>query len=132
MLNLIVAASFEHVQEAHEIALDVRVRMRERVAYAGLRRQVNHALETVFGEQLLDRRAVAKLLAHETETRMLLEPDDARLLERRIVVIVHDIETDHLISASQQPLARVIADETGSAGDQNFRHADPQGDGRPF
>ena len=44
MLDAVVPAALEDVEEADEVAVDVGVRVGQRVAHAGLRGQVDHAL----------------------------------------------------------------------------------------
>jgi hypothetical protein len=45
---------------------------------------------------------------------------EARLLERYVVVLVEVVETDNLVTARQQALRRVRADESGGAGHENL------------
>jgi tRNA threonylcarbamoyladenosine modification (KEOPS) complex Cgi121 subunit len=51
MLHAAVAAALKHIHEAHQIAVDVGIGIEQRVAHPGLRRQVDHALETFVGKQ---------------------------------------------------------------------------------
>jgi hypothetical protein len=46
MLNRVMAAAFEDVHEADQIAVDVGVGVEQRVAHAGLGGQMDHSLET--------------------------------------------------------------------------------------
>jgi hypothetical protein len=51
MLNRVLAAAFEDVHEADQIAVDLGVGVEQRVAHTGLCSQVDHPLETFTGEQ---------------------------------------------------------------------------------
>ncbi len=94
------------------------MRVRERVAHAGLRRQVDDARERVPREQRLHRGAVGEFDPLEREARMR-KPLQPRLLQPRVVVIIQVVDADHRLAARQQALSQVIADEAGSAGDEN-------------
>ena len=61
----IVAAAFEHVDEAFEIGVDVSVRMVGRITHAGLRREMDHDRETMLLKQGLRRRAVRQVELRE-------------------------------------------------------------------
>ena len=123
MLHAGVAAPFEDVDEPDEVALDVRVRIRDRVSHARLRGQVDHAIEALFPEEARHAVTVGQVHAEETESRLGGESRDARLLQRGIVVVVDVIEAHHLIATRQQPFAGMIADEARGSGHQNFCHA---------
>jgi hypothetical protein len=51
-------AALQHVHEADEVAVDVGMRVLQRIAHAGLRRQVDHAVEALAGKQPLHAGAV--------------------------------------------------------------------------
>ena len=81
MLDAVVPAALEHVQRADDVAVDVGVRVLERVAHARLRGEVDHALELLAREQRRHARAVGEVELHEAEARQLLEDREARVLE---------------------------------------------------
>src|SRR5690606_40196913 len=58
----------------------------------------------------------------EGEAGALLQPLEARALERRIVVGVEIVDPDHLLAALKQGEADVEADEAGATGHDD-RHA---------
>src|SRR5213082_2951761 len=60
------------------------------------------------------------ILLHEAKLRLRREAREARLLERDVVVLVEVVEAHHLVTARQQALGRVRADESGGAGDEDF------------
>ena len=59
-----VAAAFQDVQEAGDVAADVDVRVLRGVAHPGLGRQVHHPLRRVGGEGRLHRGAVGQVGLH--------------------------------------------------------------------
>ena len=82
---------------------------------------VNQHLENQRGRTLnkeLERSAVLQRGADEIEALVRDQPVQPRLLQPRVVVVVHVVETEHLVAAFQQALAEVGADEAGRAGDE--------------
>src|SRR6185312_3659569 len=123
MLDAVVAAAFEDMQEAGEIGIDVAVRVVERVAHPSLRREMDYTLGLFAGEGGLDGRPVAKIGFEEAEAFALLQPGEACLLERHVVIGIEIVEADHLVTAVEQPCRRMIADKTGGAGKQDPHRA---------
>ena len=123
MLHAGMAAPFEDVDEPDEVALDVGVRIGDRVSHAGLCGQVDHAIEALFPEQPGHAVTVGQVHTEQTKPRLRCESREARLLERGIVIVVDDIEAHHLIATGQQTFAGMIADEARGSGHQNFCHA---------
>ncbi len=107
MLDAAVPARFEDVDEADEIALDVRVRILDRIAHAGLRGEIDHALGLEVGERALHRGAIFERGAHEAETRLRRQAREPRFLELRIVVRVEVVVAEHFVAARQQAFAQV-------------------------
>ena len=60
MLHGIVAASFEDIVETNDVALNVDVRILDAVAHTGLGRKVDHDIELVLSEELVDKFLVSK------------------------------------------------------------------------
>ena len=67
MLDAVVAAAFEHGHRALDVAVDVRERVLDAVAHAGLRAEVDDALEFLGGEQLRHAVAVGEVELDELE-----------------------------------------------------------------
>ena len=120
MLDAVVAAALEHVGGADHVALDVGERVLDRVAHARLRGEVDHALELLAGEQLGHARAVREVELDEAEPRQLLQQLEPRELEAHVVVVVEVVEPDDLVAALEELAGRVVADEAGGAGDEEF------------
>ena len=117
VLHALVAAGLEHVGEADEVALDVGVRVGERVADARLGGQVDDALGAGGGR--VDGGRVGEVFADVAVAGVPGEPLEARLLEADVVVVVDDVEADDLVAAGEEALGDVVADEAGGAGDED-------------
>ena len=116
-------AAFENVDEARQVAVDIGVRVRERIPDARLRGEVHDARRPVLAKHGGHRRVVGEIELEELETRHSDQLLESRLLEADVVVVVDDVETDHLVAAVQQATRDVEPDESGGAGDKNFhRH----------
>ena len=120
MLDAVVPAALEDVGEADDIAVDVGVRVDQRVAHAGLRGQVHDAVELLLREQRRDALAVGHVHLHEAEVRVRRQARQPILLESRVVVVVEVVQAHDLVPARQQELRDVHADEAGRAGDEDF------------
>ena len=120
MLHAAVAAAFEHVHEADDVAVDVGVRVLQRIAHAGLRGEVDHAVEATGLEELRHARTVGHVELDEAEALVRRQPRQPGLLEADVVVVVEVVEADDLIAARQQAQRGGHADEAGGAGEQNF------------
>ena len=81
MLDAVVAAAFENVEEADEIGIGVGVRMVEGVAHAGLRGEMHDAVRPFRREEVGDGGTVGEVGLHETEVGEGCEPLEARLLQ---------------------------------------------------
>ena len=122
MLDTVMAAAFQNVQGADDVAFDVGMRVLERVTHAGLRGEVDDLLETFLREQRFHRRAVLEIDAHHRERVVVIEKRSARLLQRDVVVVVEVIEAHDRVAALQELLRGVKADEPGGACDE-YLHA---------
>ena len=108
---------------ALDVAVDVRERVLDAVAHAGLRAEVDHAREFLGGEQLRHAVAVGEIELDELEVSVALEDGEPRVLQRDVVVLVEIVEPDDLVAALEQQLRRVKADESGRAGDEYLQVA---------
>ncbi len=117
------AAAFQHVTEAGEVALEVGVRVGDGVTHTGLRCQVHHAVEALAREQRLHARAVGQVEPLEAKARLPLQLAEPGLLECRVVVIVEVVDAGDRVTARQQALRGVHADEAGRAGEQDVHPA---------
>ena len=119
---LFMAATFENVTEAHQVALDVGRRVLERVADACLGGEIHHHTRPFGGEQRHKRLTLFQsnlLKTPGTGRSHGRDRREARLLEGGVVIAVEVVDADHAITALQQPLAERCPNETGSTGHQN-------------
>ena len=119
MLAAVVAAAFQHIDEALQIGVDIGVRMRDRMAHAGLRREMHDMRKFVVLEQRRRRVAVGEIELDEVEMVGLREFGAPRFLQRGIVIGRHDVDADHAAALRQQPPRHMKADEAGGAGDED-------------
>lgn len=124
VLDRVVTAGLEHVEEADEVTLEVGARVLDGVADARLGGEVHHDVEAVLGEQALDEGGVAQVAAHEGEAAVgvgLGQHAQARVLDAGVVVAVEVVETDdNVIGLLEQLLDEERADEAGRSGDEYF------------
>ena len=75
--------------------------------------------KAVLGKQRGHAFAVGEVELGKLEAIGFCQLGEARLLQLRIVIVVHIIEADHGLAVAQQPPGDMKADETGGAGDQD-------------
>ena len=114
-----VTASLEHIEEAFDIRIRISVRIFERIAHAGLGREMNDDRKAMLREQRLRGLPIGEVGLHEGEVGLAFEDIETRFFQRRIVIVVDAVETDNLAAGRQQTLRDVKADEAGGAGNQD-------------
>ena len=86
MPTSIVPAAFENIEESHEIAVRIGVRLSERVSHARLAREENNVGKTMFTEQRRNRAAAYELVCFGRNpmngTRHYFDPHNATVTER--------------------------------------------------
>jgi hypothetical protein len=120
----VVAAGFQHVEEAVEVCARIDVRMVDRVADARLRREMDHPCEPMPAKHVEQALAIGQVGLLERELVVVLQDGEPRLLQRRIIVGIHVVEPDDRTSLLQQLLRDMQADESGSSRDEHrvLRH----------
>ena len=119
MAALRMPATFEHVEEAREVGVNVGMRIDQRMTHAGLRGEMHDIGKAMRSEQFRHRPAIGNIDLLELEIGECLELRDPGLLETRIVIGIEVIEADHVVSVRQQPPRNVHADKAGRSGDEN-------------
>lgn len=117
MPHAVMPAALEDVQEAGDIAVHVHMRIGGGVAHAGLRGQMHDTIGLVRREQVFNRLAVGQVGGDVGVGRMVLEAREPRLLQGHVVVVVEVVEADDFVTAGQEDLGYVGADEARSSGD---------------
>jgi len=120
-----VAAAFQNVAEAHQVGLDVRTRILERVAHARLCGQIDHVREALLLEQRVHGRVIGHVHVREGETGVGFKFLQAVLLELHIVVVVQAVQADDGVPGFQKAPGKMKADEPGRAGDENMHAGGP-------
>ena len=132
MLDTIVPTCFEHVQEAHNVTLQIGVRVRDAVAHTGLRRHIHDFLELLAFHQAVERLLIVDGHPNEAtvgQRRTLNRPPplhfrlvagDATLtkptvLQSRVVIVVDVVDSDDFIASLGQFLHQFRSDEAGSS-----------------
>ena len=103
MLDVLVAAPFEDVHEAHEVAADVGLRVLQRVTHSGLGREVDHLVELVLRKKSLDPRLIGQIEMLERETLLRRETIETIPLQLHRVVVVQAVEPDDFVAAVNKP-----------------------------
>ena len=123
VLDGLVSTPLENVEEPDEVRVHVGARVLQRVADAGLRRQVHDADGLVTPEEVRHRRRSDTSSRSNRNAGCGHQPVESRLLQRRVVVVHSGCRRRRTsVAVGQQPLGDVKADESGSAGDQDRWH----------
>jgi len=112
-------AGFEDMQEADQVALDIGAGVRQRVAHAGLRGQMDDPVEGPPGKKGGHGRLVFEGPFHKGKGRAGAQLLQARLFQRHVVVRIQVVKAGDGIAALQEGAGHVVADESGGAGDQD-------------
>ena len=118
MLDGVVAASFQDVVEADEVALDVGIGVGDAVAYAGLGSEVDDNSGLVLGKKAVDASLVGDVFLDEypvaTGGFYLCQ---TFFLEVYVVIIVHRVDADDLnvFELFEEPHDEVAADKAGGS-----------------
>ena len=104
-----------------EVGADIGRGVLDAVAHAGLRPEVDDAVESVGVGQALQRVGVGEIDPLEAEplAEIARQPVDAGLLERGVVIVVEVVDPDDLLAAFEQGAAGRRTDETRGSGDED-------------
>ena len=119
-----VAAGFQNIVETDQVALNVDVRMIDRVADAGLCGQINYDGRLVYCKDFVYKGLVGDTAFNKDVPDGRVDRVDhakAVLLKLRVVVIIHVVEADHgaACELAAQSHNQVCTDEAGGASDQD-------------
>ena len=111
MLNGMMAATFEDVGESDEIAVNVRMRICQRIADAGLSREMDDTLRSNVLEQFSRALPIRQIKLPEMESWPIQKLRQPILLQRWIVVVVQVVHAEDFVPFFQKPPGYVEADE---------------------
>ena len=117
-----VAAGFEDVVEADEVALDVGIGVGDGVAHARLGSEVHDQGEALLGEEAFDQSLVGQVALDEAPVAsQRVDFAQALLLESDVIVVIERVEPDHpdVLHVRKQTLYQVGPNETRRAGHQH-------------
>lgn len=126
MLDRVMAAGFEDVVEADDVAIDVYVRVIDGISHTRLRREIHHNVKVVLSKEPVNKpfladRALDESVLDRTVFRRLFDKGKAVFLERRVVVVIHIVQTDDRAAAHffKKPNHKIRPNEAGRACDKN-------------
>ena len=114
-----MTTAFQNVEKAREIGIGIDVRIDQRIAHAGLRREMHDLAKAMGGEQVGHGLAIGNVQLFELEVRKDLELLHAPLFQSGVVVGVEIVDTQHVAPVGQQAARDVHSDKAGSAGDKD-------------
>ena len=124
-------AALEDMQRAHQVAVDVHMRIGHRMTNTRLRSQVHDPVDALILEQRFHARTISQVELGKAEAILSLQTRQARLLQVDVVVVVQVVETEHLITPGQQARCDKVTDETRRSGDENPHHMHRSAYSRP-
>jgi hypothetical protein len=124
MLGLTMAAAFENIEKTGEIGIDISVRILQRITNAGLGGQMHNRPELSLGKNALDRVPLSEIDLVESKFLKFAQDRQARLLERRIIIIVDAVHADHRAASCKKMAGKSKADEARGTGNKDgiLRH----------
>ncbi len=131
VLNIVVAAGFQYIGKAEDVALHVGVGVFEAVAHPGLCGEVDDGVKVFFAEELVEAVLVFELELYEVEVGlcfagnpffvgdfMFIEAGglEAPHFEADVVVVVDTVEAYYFVAVLGEAVGEVVADEACGAG----------------
>ena len=116
MLHPEVPAGLEDVQEPDQVALQVRIRIGDAVADAGLGGQVHDLVELLLRKEPVDGLLVGQVHLPDLEPEGLAPA----FLQADVVIIVEIVDSDHLIPALLEREHQLGTDKPGRPGHEYF------------
>ena len=95
--------------------------MGQRVSHASLSSKVDHPVEPMLRKHASYGIAISQIAARESPrslpfSGLIAERAKARLFQRRIVIVIDDVEPDHVVAAGEQMASGVKANKPCGAG----------------
>ena len=102
----IVPAAFENIGEADEIGIHIGVRIDQRMAHAGLRREMHHERKAMLREQGRHAGAIGEIELDKAKAVELGQLRQPRVFQLRIVISVQIVEPDNLAAIAPTAAGR--------------------------
>ena len=93
-----VPAGFQDVQEAHEVALEVGIRIGDGIPHPRLCGEIDHRIEALRVKERVQRFLVRDVHLQEALALPCAELGDAALLETDVIVVVEVVDADDLVA----------------------------------
>ena len=113
MFGLHGAGTLQNGQEADDVGVDIGRGVFDAVPDARLGSEVDDASGRVFREQGGHAVAIRQVERVVDVARLSQQAVEARLFQRRVIIVVEIVDADHRLAARQQALCGVEADEAG-------------------
>jgi len=121
-----MSAPFEDVDETADIAIYVGMGVRQGITDSRLCRQIDDSIELTGFKNLLQWLPFFKPHLDKTESRQILQLGKAVVLQLHRIIVIEVVKSGDLVTFSNQPLAEMKTDETGSTGNEYaFHRLDP-------
>ena len=124
MWNVRVTAPFQYVHEADQIAVNVGMRVFNRVTYAGLGSQVHDTIQRILAKQGLNRRSVGHVDLVERELRMIDNLCQPIAFQLNIVIVVQIVETKDMVTTLKESFGQMKTNEPSGTRNQDICHID--------
>jgi len=136
VLDMVVAAGFEDIEKADDIALDICLRVLDAIPNASLCRQMAYPVKFLAKKKPLQIGCIFYSQLYEGIIGMLVANDgfvigyflafnasvlQAVQLELYVVIIVEVVQTHYIMSVLHQAFCQVEADKTCGACDEDFQ-----------
>src|SRR5260221_29766 len=115
--------ALQEIDESHNVALHIEMRILQGVAYPGLRRQVDDRTELLPREQILHPRKIGDFALNKLESCGLLQHLQAGVLEPFVVKRIEVINPKHLVSRCQESPTHVKTDKACTPCNQYSGHS---------
>ena len=116
MLHLMMTASFQDIVESNQVALDISIRIRDRISHTSLGSQIHYHLWLMLLKEFIHHRLVSDTAIYHGKALKLLQLAKSLLLDMHIIVVVHIIDTHYLdvLHFLQQSQSQVAANKASS------------------
>jgi len=114
-----MAAAFEDIYEAAEVALHICVRIFKAVAHTRLSGQMDDPVKPVIGKEAFHAFPVGQIQVNKAKFVEWVKLFKARLFQAHIVIIVKIVKADDAVTVIEETPAQVETYEPGHPCDQN-------------